>query len=189
MIRTFVAIQLSSGVAGALEALISRLLLLEKGGRRVKAGSMHLTLKFLGNVEEELLQGVVPVLRSIAGWTEPFKLVLSGVVSFPRQASTRVICLKVEKSPALEILQKAVEMGLYELGLPKDKRKYRPHITLIRFKVRRWIFHLPNFLEKEGKNNSRFFRVSHFNLYKSIVNLTGARYQILETFQLGNLRR
>ena len=187
MIRTFAAIQLSSGVTGALEALISRLLLLEEGGRRVKEGSMHLTLKFLGNVVEELLPGVVSVLNRVSGWTEPFKLVLSGVVSFPRQASARVICLKLEKSPALENLQKAVEMALYELGFPKDKRKYRPHITLIRFKVRRRISLLPNFLEKECKKNRRFFRVSHFHLYKSIVNSTGARYQILETFQLGNL--
>ena len=185
MIRSFVAIPLSSEVLNGLEQAAQSLKELGLDGRRVRSAAMHLTLKFLGSVKLEFLQSVGPALDRVAGLTAPFRLTLGRADAFPRRAAPRVVIVDLLRSPALDGLRHAVEEALHDLGVPRDEREYRPHLTLMRLKSRRRRSRLQDWFQRELDVSGRSFRVSRFHVYQSILRPDGARYRVLETFQLG----
>ena len=91
---------------------------------------LHLTLKFLGDVEQSRVPAIVDALRGVAGRHAPPRLVIGGVGAFPTMARPRVVWLGVDASPRLELLQHDVEATCGPLGFEVEGRAFRPHVTL-----------------------------------------------------------
>ena len=136
-IRSFVAIVLPVEVKAALDGYTQTLRGAVPAGvvRWVPAANIHLTLSFLGEVDEAALPAVKAALRRVAAAHPPHTLRVGGVGCFPGAAAAaaapRVVWAGVEEgSGALAALQTDVAACLVPLGFPKERRPFSPHLTL-----------------------------------------------------------
>ncbi len=185
MIRAFVAIDLPESVRENLEKTARQLESLDLHGRTANVGGLHLTLKFLGNIDEDQIPPVNDALRSCGERVRAFELRVRGVGVFPHAARPRVIWAGVEANDVLTDLQARVEAGLGEIGFSPEKRQYHPHLTLMRLKSTRNHKELLRYLREEGKQQQAgSVSVEEFHLYRSILKPSGAEYQKLASFPL-----
>lgn len=133
-VRTFVAIELPDAVRKELGKLTDALTTAEiPGVRPVGLDGVHLTLKFLGDVESERLEAVAEAISKAAAGHSPFKLDLGSAGAFPDFRKPRVLWIGVGGNlEALASLQADVEGALDNVGFAKDGRGYNPHLTLAR---------------------------------------------------------
>lgn len=135
--------------------------------------AFHVTLKFLGEVEEKKVAQIKEALQSIV--FESLSLHLSHIGVFPSENYVRVVWVGVEpQKPVLE-LQQQIEEKLKPLGFPVDKR-FHPHITLARVK---FVKDKEAFAEalKKIKVEGKEFQVKEFKLIQSILSREGAEYR------------
>jgi 2'-5' RNA ligase len=134
LIRTFIALELSGALKRGILNLAAEL---ERRGVRAswpKAETLHLTLKFLGDVEEALIPDVVGAVERAASRVQPFAFDSRSLGAFPSPRRPRVVWVGVEPVDGLYELQEAVERELSTLGFPKEKRRFKPHITVARLR-------------------------------------------------------
>jgi len=189
-VRAFVALELSGSLKDGILTLIDEL---REAGIRAgwsRRGTLHLTLKFLGDVEEALLPDLVTALEAAAAEVPPFTFDTTSMGAFPSPARPRVVWLGVEPVDGLYDLQEAVERELTPLGFPREKRRFHPHITLGRIRadgtasrgtdITGLLARLPVPRERTA--------VDGLCLVKSTLTPRGARHESLETIRLGGPR-
>ena len=131
LVRTFVALELPGVVGQTLADTIERLKGAAGGVRWVRPEGIHLTLKFLGDVEETRIPEIVAAVQQASGGTAPFTLQTSEVGGFPRLERARVLWVGLEGDlETLAGLQMEVEGALGTLGFPPERRRFFPHLTL-----------------------------------------------------------
>lgn len=128
--RAFVAVNLPSDervrLYDALEPLRAEALPV----RWTPPESLHLTLKFLGRIEDGRVAAVQAVLAGIAQVVEPFELAVGGLGAFPRLGRPRVWWVGIAPEPRLTALQRALDAGLDTLGFAPEDRPFAPHVTI-----------------------------------------------------------
>jgi len=133
--RAFIAIELAHHIRKELAQIRNRGMIKGRGIRWVKPESIHLTLKFLGNIDLETVHNVTRAMRNASQNLEPFDIELGGFGCFPKKGKPRVFWIGVTPSnSALEVLFRRMEEDLEEIGFKKEKRAFSPHITLARIK-------------------------------------------------------
>jgi 2'-5' RNA ligase len=181
--RLFVAINLDNTVRTAVETLVQDLKRSASVLRWVRPEAMHLTLKFIGEAEEDQL---APIKQALAG----VKTAAPAVVEYreigflPNERRPRVLFVAVTENPMLSELAQKVEDALAPLGIEKEDRTFRPHLTLARFKKGNEST-VPKLKEKIAGLPSREFgqiRAEEFHLYQSELSPGGAKYTTLERF-------
>ncbi|WP_445679621.1 RNA 2',3'-cyclic phosphodiesterase [Radicibacter daui] len=182
MLRLFVAIRFP-------EVVRERLRLLQGGIEGVawtRPENLHLTLRFIGEVEEPVAADIDAALAGIA---EPgFDLGLSGVGIFGTVERPRVLWAGVEGSAALMHLQAKVERAVMAAGLEPERQRYTPHVTLGRpaaSRGRRPGGRLAQWLEQAGGFRVPDIPVGSFALMRSQRGSTGPDYQPLADYPLG----
>jgi 2'-5' RNA ligase len=128
MIRLFVGIELPEAVQERLAGLCGGV----PGARWVDAENMHLTLRFIGDVELGQAEDIDAALLRLRA--PRFDLTLDGVGFFGKPTAARILWAGVRKSEALARLWAKVETSVQSAGLPPEERKFSPHITLARLK-------------------------------------------------------
>ena len=96
----------------------------------VRLDGLHLTLKFLGDVDEVQEPSLRAALGQVAGEARPVTLHIEGFGVFPDFRRPRIVWAGVAPDPALELLQHRVEQVFAPLGFPTEARTFRPHLTL-----------------------------------------------------------
>ena len=135
VIRSFVAIELPREATDYLAATQVRLQDMDRGraARWVHPESIHLTLKFLGEVPETRMASIYDAVHRGCLEHTPFSVTLVGLGCFPNTRRPRVVWAGVrEASGALERLQEDLDRHLVSLGFPPETRAFRPHLTLAR---------------------------------------------------------
>ncbi len=137
-IRTFIAVELSDAAkaeAGRLISSVAKMGIL--GVRPVRPHGIHLTLRFLGDVDCDAVSRAVSAIAAAAARSHPFDLSLGEVGAFPNTASARVLWVGVDgDTDSLGELRENVEAELSDLGFRRDRRRFNPHITLARLRDR-----------------------------------------------------
>jgi 2'-5' RNA ligase len=128
MIRLFVGIELPEAVQERLAGLCGGV----PGARWVDAENMHLTLRFIGDVEDGLAEDIDAALLRLRA--PRFDLTLDGVGFFGKPTAARILWAGVRKCEPLARLQAKVETAVQSAGLPPEERKFSPHVTLARLK-------------------------------------------------------
>ncbi len=188
MIRTFIAIDLPPGVRSALGELQEQL---RRSGARirwVKPTGIHLTLKFLGDIEPAQVNAVAQAMRQAAASAAPFRLTPMGCGAFPSIKQMRVVWVGLDGDlDPLHRLRQRLETVLEPLGFPLEKRPFRAHLTIGRVKDRGRLRSLQNALLALQDFRLEDFDVTEVVLYKSELRPDGARYTPLEriAFQAG----
>jgi len=128
--RLFVAVNLPDEVRAAIWQSTATMRSKEFPIRWVSAESIHLTLKFLGDVDESLESQVIAALESAVLGARGFDLSLAGFGAFPNAHRPRVVWLGCETATALGLVQHRVEEEMNAIGFPFEGRPFRPHLTL-----------------------------------------------------------
>ena len=177
MYRLFVAIELPPSVKQEL----ARIALGVPGARWLEADEIHLTLRFIGEVDGDVYRDVAGVLGEID--TPAFPLVLKGVGHFPPRGEPRILWAGVERNQELQRLHGRVESALGRVGVPPDDRKFSPHVTLARLK------HTPpervgRYLTQYGLFRTDPFPVTEFALFSSQLGSKRAVHRLEEAYPL-----
>lgn len=136
--RLFVAVTLGEGLESRVSAALPRLQALAPRARWVPTANLHLTLSFLGEVEEERLPAVKDVLARVGPAHAPLVLRIEGGGGFGPPSHPRVLWAGVGgDTKALGALQADVAEGLKPLGFEPEHREYAAHLTLARARVPR----------------------------------------------------
>lgn len=174
MPRLFVAIRLPAPV---MDALIDTMEGVENA-RWQDEEQLHLTLAFLGDVEERDVGDVVAALG--AAEFRPFALTLSGTGHFERKGMVHSVWAGVEPQAELLALQKRVERACRPLAPDMPSRKFAPHITLARFS--RHSADIPAWLAQHAALRIGPFAVERFALIESHLSHGPVRYEELAHF-------
>ncbi len=133
--RLFLAIELHEALRAALDHAIAPLRAAEPELSWVQAGKLHLTLKFVGEVDEAAAVRLAAAADGVAAGHRPFAMTLGGVGAFPNFRRARVVWMGVESDPRLELLHHDLELACQEAGFQLEGRPFRPHITLARVRT------------------------------------------------------
>jgi RNA 2',3'-cyclic 3'-phosphodiesterase len=170
--RLFVAIDFPPELKLCLSQLCTGL----SGARWVEPGNFHLTLRFVGEVDDPLAAEVDRVLARIRA--HAFDLALAGVGHF----GGHTLWVGIEHNPALMCLQAAIEKELQQIGVAADPRPFAPHVKLARLNRRRG---LRAFLREHRDFRSQPFAVRQFSLIESRLDARGPTYQHRADYPLG----
>ncbi len=182
--RTFVAIPLPSACHRMLQENQGKLRATGADVRWVAVSSIHLTLKFLGEVDSEMIPRLSDLLRSAAANQAGFSLRVHGLGCFPNMHSPRVIWCGVDgEIQRLQQLQSEVEQACSSLGFAPEERGFHPHLTLGRVQGKRNLQSLLDCI-RIGSELECTISVDHYNVYKSTLTPRGAVYSILEAISL-----
>jgi 2'-5' RNA ligase len=152
--------------------------------------NFHVTLKFLGSVDDGRVQGVIDALHTAVQGHAPFDLEVSGLGAFPSATRPRVLWAGLAGDIApLAALAASVEDALDGLGFPREGRAFAPHITLGRV---REPGRAPALAEALGAASDRRFgrvAIAETALMRSDLSPRGARYTVLASAVLGDSGR
>ena len=178
MIRLFVALALPEDVRRRLEMLRGGI----PGVRWQSAEQMHLTLRFIGEVDGAAFREIGDALADVEA--EAFSLTLEGVGCFPPRGRVRILWAGVAQNPALLRLRERTEAVITGLGFEPDGRNYAPHVTLARFVSRVPPHRLQEFVSYHGVFSSGPFPVHSFELFSSHLGAGGAHYEVEASYPL-----
>lgn len=177
MPRLFVALDLPEWLREQLSTLTCGL----PGAKWVKPEQMHLTLRFIGEVDGMQFKRIGDALADIKA--EPFSLKLEGIGFFPPRKKPKVVWVGLAQNEELIRLRNRIESTLVRNGLEPEGRKFSPHITLARLKdtPRNKI---GDYLAINSLFSAKSFTVNEFVLYSSVLNSKGAKHYIEEIYSL-----
>lgn len=170
MIRLFAALALPPDIA---QALTRRQTGVENARWRDPA-SLHVTLRFFGDIPENLARDLDAELMSVGGG--PIEIALEGAGAFGEGRDVHAIWAGVAEDPALKRLAKACETAARRAGLKAETRPYRPHVTLAYLRnadpaeVGEWV-------QANNLLKSPPIRIDRFGLYSSQLGKTAAHYR------------
>jgi RNA 2',3'-cyclic 3'-phosphodiesterase len=183
-VRTFIAVPLPQDCHRLLSRLQSEMRAMEADVRWTAVPSIHLTLKFLGEIDPDLVPKLAPALRSATASFSPFGLSLRGLGGFPNLRSPRVLWCGIEgDTEGLHRLQNAVEQTCASFGFEPEAREFHPHLTLGRVQGKRNLQRVLDYI-KIGSDFEQPFAVDRVHLYRSVLTPRGANYSVLETIEL-----
>lgn len=175
--RLFIAIEIPDD----LKERIGTLRVDIPGARWVPAEQIHLTLAFLGEVEEAAVVSLDEELRRIH--LPEFKLCFSGTGCFPGRHRPRVLWIGLKPHPYLQRLAALVREAVLICGIHQEERPFSPHITLARLKLPP-SRELDSFLDQRQKQQLPTFRVHEFTLFQSRLTPQGAVHTPVKSYPL-----
>jgi 2'-5' RNA ligase len=131
-IRAFIAIELPAEVKASLARVQDELRRREPAAIKwVAPDSVHLTLKFLGNVDAAKIEPIAAAMSRAVEGIGAFEVSLGTPGAFPNLRAPRVICIRLGgDTDSLSALQRGIERSVAPLGFPPEKRPFSPHLTL-----------------------------------------------------------
>ena len=174
MLRLFVALQLPIEVRERLTGLMGGV----HGARWQTDQQLHMTLRFIGEVDETKAEDIDSALRAVS--FTPFQASLHGAGLFGSMQKPRMLWAGVGPEAPLAHLAQKIETALVRIGLPAETRKFLPHITLARFKGPSG--RVERFLADHDQLWSPPWTVERFTLFRSHLAHSGAIYEQLATY-------
>jgi 2'-5' RNA ligase len=182
--RTFIAIPLPAEARTLLGEIQQKLRSFGADVKWTAASSIHLTLKFLGEIDPAILPRLTDLLRAGASAEQAFPLSIRGLGGFPNLRLPRVIWCGLEGSTdRLVALQRKVDAACVAAGFAPEERPFQPHLTLGRVRGKSNLQPLLDYI-KIGSTFESGFSVNGFNVYQSTLQPKGAVYTLLQKIEL-----
>jgi RNA 2',3'-cyclic 3'-phosphodiesterase len=177
MIRLFAALAIPPEIGAALQARQRGV----EGARWRPLEALHVTLRFFGEIRQDLARDLDSELLGVGG--RPFDIALEGAGSFGDGDDIHAVWAGVTETPELRRLAEACESAARRAGLKPDRRRYRPHVTLAYLRradpaqVAAWI-------QSNNLLKSPPIRVESFGLYSSTLGGEGSHYRLEAEYRL-----
>lgn len=182
--RLFVALDVPKETSRRLEEIIRGLEPTARGARWVRAAQIHITLKFIGHIEDTQLPEIQSALGKVRQ-AEAISITFRHFGFFPNEHHPRVFWVGLEAGPNLAALAADIETALEPLGIPRESRDFQPHLTLARFRSREGIGELREKLAAMASQEFGTIAATEFYLYQSVLKSAGAEYRKLGSYRLG----
>ena len=183
--RLFFAVKVSDAIKVDVASAIQSFPLRNPPWRWIKTENMHLTLKFLGEVDEKIVPDLKEVAADAASRVKPFRVAYGAFGGFPNLSRPRVIFFEAkEGTKELAEIARLLEAGVEPLGIPRENRPFTAHLTLARIKEPlargmaerlAWVPPLPP---------TAFQEVDRFVFMQSHLAREGATYEEIGSFPL-----
>jgi 2'-5' RNA ligase len=176
--RLFVALDLPYDLRQRLADLSVGL----QGARWVPPENFHITLRFIGEAPSHRAEEIDLALAALRG--RAFSLTMAGVGTFEKQGRVNTLWAGVERNPALEHLQGKIDNALQRAGVPTERRRFAPHVTLARLdnapeaKLAGWV-------QAHNLFRADPVRVAHFTLFSSRLGKEQSVYTPEVEYALG----
>ncbi|MGB7622560.1 MAG: RNA 2',3'-cyclic phosphodiesterase [Terriglobia bacterium] len=184
-VRAFLAVDLTREIGARIGEAQAALARFSHAVRWVRPESIHLTLKFLGEISPEQQRRVMETFSAHKSGVDPFQVSVERLGFFPNTRAPRVVWIGIEQGrEQLQSLARFVEDSLGAAGFPPESRPFSPHATIGRIKF------LPDvapFIEATSPFSNYqcgTTMVSHFFLYESKLERSGSIYTKRATFAL-----
>lgn len=175
MIRAFIASDIPDSVG--LGNLMDRL---RKSGARIsvpKSEGMHVTLKFLGDTEEDSMSEIIRHLeKSVLGFA-PFEVKIIGTGAFPNKRNPRVFWAGLEDGGILGRIAGSIDENLSAMGFARESRPFTPHVTIARVKAPYGLEKATKILEEFERTQFGTYLVKDIRLKKSTLTPNGSIYE------------
>lgn len=152
------------------------------GARWVPPENYHLTLRFIGEVPPHRAEELDLALATLRG--RSFALTLAGVGTFAKAGREVALWVGAERNPQLEHLQNKVETALQRAGLPAEKRRFQPHVTLARLDNAP-LDRLASWVQAHNLFRAEPLAVEHFTLFSSQLGREASVYSPEVEYELG----
>jgi 2'-5' RNA ligase len=185
--RTFIAIELPEEIKGFLSGIQNQLRTSGADVKWVKPDNIHLTLKFLGEVDEKKLDKISKIIEETAKGKNKFQAHISSLGAFPKIDFPRVIWVGLDMGDKeIKQIAKELEEKIAKIGIPKENRPFSSHITIGRLRTpvnrERLVQNLKNKAELGGEKLE--FCVTKISLFKSTLTPGGPIYEALKETNL-----
>lgn len=182
--RCFIAIDIPEDLKDSISKVIEKLDHKIKGIKWVTPRNIHLTLKFLGEIDDKQINLVKDRLTLLKSRHSVFDISISDVGGFPNLKNPKVLWVGIHNCEKLIKLYRDIEDTLFEIGFDKEERKFSPHLTIARIKDKKDA----DLILKPLMDYKNYFfgkiKVGEIILMKSILKPLGAEYSKLYTFKL-----
>ncbi|MBI4774790.1 MAG: RNA 2',3'-cyclic phosphodiesterase [Deltaproteobacteria bacterium] len=186
MIRSFIAFKIPTEMRDILVSIQEKL---KKNGvdlRYVRPQGIHLTLKFLGNIQKESIPPIFEVMNRVCEGQRPLDVYLEGVGAFPSSRNPRVVWAGLEGDLVpLYTMQQHLEQGLIPLGFDPEKRRFQAHLTLGRMRQSNKPPNISAFLDDLKLDAQPHFTLDELILYRSDLLPGGAVYEGMKSIRIG----
>lgn len=169
MIRLFVGLDLPSSLRDSLESLTGGI----PGANWTPPENYHVTLRFIGEVDEDCCEDIHDALSEIRA--PAFDLHVAGLGAFESGHRAHTLWVGVPKEPPLVHLRDKVERAVKSTGLEPEHRKFTPHVTIARVKQAP-LHKVQDFIAHHNLFRSEPFRVDRFTLFSSELGRHGPTY-------------
>ncbi len=178
MIRLFTAIQLPEDLCVRLGLMCGGI----PGARWITPDRMHVTLRFIGEVEEPVFDDIRLALSGLDG--PAMTMSVRGISTFGEK-KPRAIYAGIERTEPLVRLKQKIDAALMKIGIGADEeRKFTPHITLARVGGHAHHHRIGGFLATHSLFSADPFDVTEFHLFSSVLSGEGSIYTAEETYPL-----
>lgn len=177
MFRLFVGIPLPPPIRARLAGLCSGI----PGARWVAPENMHITLRFIGAVSGGDAEDIHEQLSGILA--PAFALTPGGIGCFESNRRVHALWVGINREPHLIRLADKVESAIVRAGMAPERRKFKPHVTLARFRTG-VSPRIGTFIESNNPFTTEPFCVDHFTLFRSFLGGEGAHYEPLVDYPL-----
>jgi 2'-5' RNA ligase len=192
IMRLFVALDIEEEIRNRIAHSVDEFRGYASGARWVSTESLHITLKFIGEKPDAMVEDIESQLRAIEA--APFEVRFCKCGFFPTPRSARVFWIGVEAGEGLAHLARRVEQKLAAIGIPEEKRSFSPHLTLARVgagsgwrtgdKPNRVFGRLQEHLAQLPQPDFGSITPREFFLYRSQLSNKGAKYTKIARFEL-----
>jgi 2'-5' RNA ligase len=183
--RLFVACELDEAIRDRLAAVAEKAEERIDGVKWVAHGNIHITLKFLGEVEDAAVDEIAAAIGAAVSETKAFTLSVRGLGAFPPKGSPQVLWAGVsEGADGLVSLNDAVERALEPIGFEREKRSFSPHATLGRVRKKARPKGLRELVEAGRTADFGSQEVTEITLMRSVLKPTGPIYTPVHTWTL-----
>lgn len=182
MIRTFIALEIPKNV---LDFVLDLIKMNIKSFNKIKwenENKLHITLKFIGDFDESNVEKLSNDLVVLFNKFSKLDLQLDKFGFFNKDDFPKILWLGIKENENLNILMQNIDELTFHYGIEREKRKFKPHLTLLRIKSLEFIDELNTL--KEIKFDNVNFIADKIHLFKSELLKTGSIYKSLKEFQL-----
>lgn len=182
--RLFIAIDIPGYIKDNVCGYTKTLLKKENGHiKLVSAPNIHITLKFLGNINIDKIEKIKEAIKETADKFNRFEYEIKGKINaFPSPSNARVIFLEIGSGgEEISEIYRQLEDNLERIKIRREKREFSPHITIARLKDKKNMEHL---IKEYRLNKIKGLGCSNITLFESQLKPYGAEYSVLGEFDL-----
>lgn len=189
-IRSFLAFELPLEIETVVTRVSQELKKSSLNAKWVKSGNVHLTVVFMGDIEMSEIPAIKEEVGKVCLTYGAFDISLKGVGCFPHTRKPRVLWVGLDGDlERMSLFRDALQEHLIPFGIKGDKRRFKPHLTLGRFrKPKRTNFEELELLSRYGDMTSPACSLTELTLFKSELKSDGARYTRLGVWPLSGKR-
>jgi len=182
-VRAFLAIDIDKNLVQKIENLQKEFKKTNANVKYVEVDNIHFTLKFFGNVDEDMIDKISIATENVLKEYEPMDIAIQGTGSFPNEDYIKVIWLGIEENPVIIDLAKKLDVEFKKLGFRKEKN-YSPHLTIGRMRSHKDKQQIKEKIATFKDIEIGKMSINEISLKKSELRPNGPIYSNIKTFKI-----